>query len=96
VLATIILDVPVEFDEKDFEMCDPDIPAVTEIFQELEFRRLQDNFLKTFSSDGEASQPTVKTESPGKSPVAKKSTAGSGQFSLFAGDGETPAATTTS
>ena len=94
VLATIMLDVPVEFDEKDFEMCDPDIPAVTEIFQELEFRRLQDNFLKTFSSDGETPQPTAKTESPGKSPAPKKSTAGSGQFSLFGGDGASPAATT--
>jgi len=94
VLATIMLDVPVEFDEKDFEMCDPDIPAVTEIFQELEFRRLQDNFLKTFSSDVETHEPTAKTESPGKSPAPKKTAAGAGQFSLFGGDGESPATTT--
>ena len=30
-LAKILLDVPVEFDEKDFEMCDPNISGVTEI-----------------------------------------------------------------
>ncbi len=94
-LAKIILDVPVEFDEKDFEMCEPDIPAVTEIFQELEFRRLLDNFLKTFSSDGETPRPTAKTESPGKRPAPKKSAAGAGQFSLFDGDGESLAETPT-
>jgi len=90
VLATIMLDVPVEFNEEDFEMCDPNVQAVTDIFQELEFRRLLDNFLKTFSSDGETPQATAKTETPGISPAPKKSTAGSGQFSLFGGDGESP------
>src|SRR5690606_9281888 len=39
-LATIMLDVPVKFCEKDFEMSHPDIEAVKIIFQELEFRRL--------------------------------------------------------
>ncbi len=88
-LATIMLDVPVEFDEKDFEMCDPDTQAVTEIFQELEFRRLLDNFNKTFAAQ-EAVSSTAGS-SADKAPMApKKSTAGSGQFSLFGGDGETP------
>src|SRR5690554_7665380 len=50
-LATIMLDVPVEFNEADFEMSEPDIEAVTHIFQELEFRRLIDNFIKTFAPD---------------------------------------------
>ena len=50
-LATIMLDVPVEFDAKDFEMSEPDVPKVTAIFQELEFRRLIDNFNKTFSAN---------------------------------------------
>ncbi|NNK82364.1 MAG: DNA polymerase I, partial [Flavobacteriaceae bacterium] len=39
-LARILLDVPVEFNEKDFELNHPDLDAVQEIFQELEFRRL--------------------------------------------------------
>ena len=52
-LAKIMLDVPVEFDEEDFKMCAPDIEAVTKIFEELEFRRLTENFLKTFSEEAE-------------------------------------------
>lgn len=48
-LARIMLDVPVEFNEKDFELNTPDLPKVQEIFQELEFRRLAENLLKTFS-----------------------------------------------
>ncbi|MGI9552685.1 MAG: DNA polymerase I [Aurantibacter sp.] len=94
-LATIILDVPVEFNEADFEMCDPDIPAVTQIFQELEFRRLQDNFLKTFSSEDEAPQPNTAVDTSAGTTPKRKGTAGAGQFSLFGGDGESPAETTT-
>lgn len=47
-LARIILDVPVEFNEEDFELNTPDLPKVQEIFQELEFRRLAENLMKTF------------------------------------------------
>ncbi|NRD24312.1 DNA polymerase I [Winogradskyella litoriviva] len=93
-LATIMLDVPVEFDAKDFEMSEPDVPKVTEIFQELEFRRLIDNFNKTFSAEAQApaTQTTAKTEAPKTTPKEIKS-AGEGQFSLFGG-GE-PSATET-
>ena len=90
-LATIMLDVPVDFDEENFEMCDPDITGVTKIFEELEFRRLTDNFLKTFSKE-EASTNTTNTttetvqKTPKKAPSAP---AGAGQFSLFGGDDET-------
>ncbi|MEY8868596.1 DNA polymerase I [Meridianimaribacter flavus] len=85
-LATIMLDVPVEFDEKDFEMCDPDIEAVKTIFQDLEFRRLTENFLKTFAA--EDTQATAETTSKTEEKVKPKttSTAGAGQFSLFGGD----------
>lgn len=47
-LARIILDVPVEFNEEDFELNTPDLPKVQEIFQELEFSRLAENLMKTF------------------------------------------------
>lgn len=83
-LATIMLDVPVEFDEKDFEMCDPDIEAVKTIFQDLEFRRLTENFLKTFAA--EDTQATAETTSKTEEKVKTTSTAGAGQFSLFGGD----------
>ncbi|WP_299109190.1 DNA polymerase I [uncultured Winogradskyella sp.] len=91
-LATIMLDVPVEFNEKDFEMSEPDIPKVTEIFQDLEFRRLIDNFNKTFSAEAIAAptQTSAKAEAPKTTPKEEKS-AGEGQFSLFGGG--TPSAT---
>ena len=50
-LATIMLDVPVDFHEKDFELNTPDIAKVKEIFNELEFRRLTENLLKTFDQE---------------------------------------------
>ena len=93
-LATIMLDVPVEFDEKDFEMSEPDIQEVTKIFEELEFRRLTDNFIKTFSSEvnvGNNSKETSETKTVQQK--ASPSNAGSGQFSLFGGDGEPSDAT---
>jgi len=93
-LATIMLDVPVEFNEADFEMCDPNVQAVTDIFQELEFRRLLDNFLKTFSSEKATSQASNQSETKVEAAVPKKSTAGSGQFSLFGGDGTSPVEST--
>jgi DNA polymerase-1 len=85
-LARIMLDVPVTFDAKDFELDHPDIQKVTEIFQELEFRRLTENFLKTFSV--EASTPSAQTTPPSskediKVTVKEKVAAGAGQFSLF-------------
>jgi DNA polymerase-1 len=39
-LATIIRDVPVEFDEKDLEICPVNAEAIKDIFTELEFRTL--------------------------------------------------------
>ena len=99
-LATIILDVPVEFNEKDFEMSEPDILGVTKIFEELEFRRLADNFLKTFTAEGMASVGTS-NQSGGQTASkqdenVKKMTAplaGEGQFSLFGSNGEVSEAT---
>lgn len=96
-LATIMLDVPVEFNEADFEMCPPDTQKVLEIFEELEFRRLKDNFLNAFSIEGMASNGTSRENQKNNSADAKPKTtkdternrsAGEGQFSLFGGDGE--------
>ncbi|OBX25085.1 DNA polymerase I [Gelidibacter algens] len=85
-LATIMLDVPVTFCEKDFEMSEPDIEAVKNIFQELEFRRLTDNFLKTFAPEASnGTTPAAATTASVASNTASNS-AGSGQFSLFGGD----------
>lgn len=50
-LARIILDVPVEFHEEQFELCDPDFEKVNAIFQELEFRRMAENLMKTYQKE---------------------------------------------
>jgi len=39
-LATIILDVPLQFDAEDFELCAPDVERLTALFDEYEFRSL--------------------------------------------------------
>jgi DNA polymerase-1 len=103
-LATIMLDVPVDFNEADFEMCPPDTEKVLEIFDELEFRRLKDNFLKAFSIEGMASngtnhqpkddKPTSFSNQSNKSSAVterSRSAAGEGQFSLFGNDGDASA-----
>ncbi|MEL0651428.1 DNA polymerase I [Algibacter sp. TI.3.09] len=91
-LATIMLDVPVEFNAKDFELDQPDIPKVTEIFEELEFRRLIDNFTKTFAAQAAAtSTETNEKSNEEKATPKEEASAGAGQFSLFGGD---PSSTT--
>ncbi len=94
-LATIMLDVPVTFDAKDFELDHPDIEAVKNIFQDLEFRRLTDNFLKTFSTETETTPTSApqKQEAQKVTPKEQKS-AGAGQFSLFGGDDSVTTETT--
>ena len=76
-LATIITDVPVEFNAKDYELSTPDMEAATAIFEELEFRRIQENFRKIFSLSTEAA--------PTESTSASKSTTtpAAAQFDLF-------------
>ncbi|OYX28364.1 MAG: DNA polymerase I [Flavobacteriales bacterium 32-35-8] len=92
-LATIMLDVPVDFNAKDFELDQPDIQKVTAIFEELEFRQLLSNFVKTFSVEAQVSpleNQDTETSSEEKSKEIKqpKTNAGAGQFSLFGSDGE--------
>ncbi|MFD1314299.1 DNA polymerase I [Namhaeicola litoreus] len=53
-LATIMVDCPVEFDEKDFELDPPDLEKIQQIFQELEFRRLFENINQTFQGNSKS------------------------------------------
>ncbi|RZN82333.1 MAG: DNA polymerase I [Winogradskyella sp.] len=84
-LATIMLDVPVDFDAKDFELDHPDVEKVKQIFQSLEFRRLTDNFLKTFSTEIPTTNngTTTETKTEIKATPKEQKSAGAGQFSLF-------------
>jgi len=85
-LATIMLDVPVTFDANDFELSQPDIAKVTEIFEELEFRQLLVNFHKTFASESPSNESNSQTETKTSVSDRPKTTAGAGQFSLFDAD----------
>ncbi|MCM4152870.1 DNA polymerase I [Arenibacter sp. N53] len=87
-LATIFVDCDVTFNAKDYELSMPDGDKVQEIFEELEFRRLKDQFLKLFSA--ESDEDSANDNKQDSSPVSKKkpTEAGGGQFSLFGGDGQ--------
>ncbi len=49
-LATIILDVPIKYDLEKFKLKGPDIKKVKDIFSDLEFKRMTENFMKIFSN----------------------------------------------
>ncbi len=83
-LATIMLDVPVTFDAKDFTLDPPDKEKVSEIFNDLEFRNLLTNFLRTFNTDT-ATNTTVTDAKVGSSKKTVSKTPD--QFDLFATPG---------
>lgn len=86
-LATIFVDCDVTFNAKDYELSMPDGEKVQEIFEELEFRRLKDQFLKLFSSESDSDSPDEGKQESNTS-KKKQTEAGGGQFSLFGGDGQ--------
>src|SRR5210317_1847553 len=70
-LATIMLDCPVEFHEEDFELNSPDIEKVTEIFQDLEFRRSLDNIHRIFKVETNTED---QVDNPLKPPIQEEGT----------------------
>lgn len=82
-LATILLDCPVEFDEKDFELSKPDVEKTDAIFQELEFRQMKTQFDKWFGTGKEYDEIDTNgnTNEPTKKVTPKKST--ENQMDLF-------------
>lgn len=79
-LATIICDCDVHFSEDDFELTKPDGEKVQELFQELEFRRMAEQFNALFYHKTDSYQ-TAETQgiAPTKTIVRNES-----QFDLFA------------
>ncbi len=51
-LATILLDCPVVFDENDYELSTPDVAKTDALFNELEFRRMAEQFDAIFKKGG--------------------------------------------
>lgn len=64
-LATIKIDVPIEFNAEDLEHCDPNEAKVKEIFEELEFRTM----LKRIFDIDDASAPAAKAPAKKKAPA---------------------------
>ncbi|UOX35371.1 DNA polymerase I [Flavobacterium sediminilitoris] len=75
-LATILLDCPVQFNEKDFELSQPNVEKTDEIFQELEFRQMKTQFDKIFGANDSESGNSEK-------PIKKPSPKNENQFDLF-------------
>ncbi|WP_419213751.1 DNA polymerase I [Maribacter sp. X9] len=87
-LATICIDCDVTFNASDYELSVPDFDKVQEIFEELEFRRLKDQFIKLFSTETEETSTHVTSTQTAQKQAQD---AGTGQFSLFGGNGDLPA-----
>ena len=87
-LAAILLDCPVTFDAKDYELSKPDVEKTDELFQELEFRQMKAQFDKYFGTgkeydeiDTNGNGNTDDSEKSVKKAPAKKSN--EDQFDLF-------------
>lgn len=85
-LATICVTCDVKFDAEDYELSQPDVEKVVELFKELEFRRLTEQFIKMFQGETGASGGLTISEKPAETKPAQKTVAGAGQFSLFGND----------
>ncbi|MBE0423146.1 MAG: DNA polymerase I [Lutibacter sp.] len=79
-LATIMLDCPVTFNEKDYELNHPDFEKVNEILKELEFRRIAESFNSIFKLPVETSKSIQKEAS---SEPKKQQPEAEHQFDLF-------------
>ena len=79
-LATIILDCPVEFHEENYLLNHPDIEKATEVFKELEFRRILDSLPTIFKSFPAVGQEVTEQLNDSKENVAASANQ---QFDLF-------------
>ena len=81
-LATIILDVPIEFNEKNLHLDPPNPVALKELFEELEFRTFAKRvFTDLLLQDVDTGK---EKETPDLQDITKdKSAANTGQFDLF-------------
>ncbi len=85
-LATILLDCPVTFNEKDYELSHPDVEKTDALFQELEFRQMKTVFDKLYNPSHQTSEGEIEVQTIKKSPPKKTNDE---QFDLFGfSDGE--------
>jgi len=95
-LATINLEVPVDFDENELKAKEPDLPTLMALFEELEFKTFAKRFLDDYKKThtGEASLDCFVPRNDGKTSgsqapdlFSNETSTPSGQFDLFNQDG---------
>jgi DNA polymerase-1 len=86
-LATIITNVPVQFHEEDYKLTEKNIPALTEIFNLLEFKTLGKRILGKEFEVVVAQDPEVQTDLFGNEVKTKKSLVKTKTIQLNAEDG---------
>ena len=79
-LATILLDCPVTFDEKDYELSTPDVEKTDALFMELEFRQMKAQFDKLYNPAATSEENEKETTVLKKAPVKKTNDE---QYDLF-------------
>ncbi len=93
-LATIICDVPIEFDEDKYDLETPDFEKIKEVFEEIEFKRLYENLYRAFaqqlgegslkSEDSDPNKITRYDKSESNNSSSSGSLGGAVQLDLFA------------
>ena len=82
-LATINLEVPVEFSEEELKAKEPDVPALMALFEELEFKTFAKRFLDDYKkAHGDVPQAETPTPKP-SAPNLFSTTPPSSEFDLF-------------
>jgi len=83
-LATIMLDCPVKFDAESFKVSEPNLSEVSEIFQELEFRRMTEQFARLFKKTGAEIENNSETKKDTNTPKEPLNLFSTPQLDLFA------------
>lgn len=85
-LATINLEVPVEFNEEELKAKEPDVPALMALFEELEFRTFAKRFLEDYKGKHGVDSPlptAQRGESESPLPPLKGGQIPAGEYDLF-------------
>ncbi|MCP9768470.1 DNA polymerase I [Lacihabitans sp. LS3-19] len=61
-LARIDINVPVEFDEEDLKMCEPNTEELSTLLDELEFKTLKNRLIKSDGSNQDINKPETKAK----------------------------------
>ena len=80
-LATINLEVPVDFDEEELRAKEPDVPALMALFEELEFRTFAKRFLEDYNGKHGVDSPPPPSQRGTSQPTGVSR--GSQQSDLF-------------